>query len=99
MAHHRRTEDRKRHFARIPIKQAEIYMPAMPPLALMEAIGRWFGARRRRRALEQLLTLDRHLLVDIGLDRERVTSALRRGAGPGSATSGSAGAAKPRKCA
>lgn len=95
MTHHH-SEHSEQRPARVPVRLPEIYMPAMPPLALMEAIGRWVHARRRRRALEQLLALDCHLLADIGLDRERVTQALRRRAGRAKLGHG---AAKARDCA
>jgi uncharacterized protein YjiS (DUF1127 family) len=63
-----------------PPTQAElerIYMPAMPPLDLFAAIGRWIGRWRRRRSLRRLLDLDDHLLQDLGYTRTELIRAVR----------------------
>jgi uncharacterized protein YjiS (DUF1127 family) len=63
----------------------DIYMPAMPPLRQTEAVSRWVGGLRRRRALRQLLRMDERLLQDVGLSRERVRQAMHQRPGPASA--------------
>lgn len=47
------------------------YLPAMPPLELGQAVGRWFRAWRQRRARRELERLGEHLQEDIGARPER----------------------------
>ena len=48
----------------------DFYMPAMPPLGLINAIENWFKAWGRRRRLLRLLDYDDHMLEDIGYTRD-----------------------------
>lgn len=53
-----------------------IYMPAMPPLGLIEAIGKRLRELRQRRSLRRLLALDDHMLADLGHCRRALQRVL-----------------------
>ncbi len=84
-----REQPQRRRSAAARTAMPDLCMPAMPPLGLMAAVDRWIEARRRRRALRQLLALDDHLLCDLGLTREHLSEATRA-PGPSAARRGSA---------
>ncbi len=47
----------------------DFYMPAMPPLWLINTLENWFKAWSRRRKLLRLLDYDDHILEDMGYTR------------------------------
>ncbi|MFN3880446.1 MAG: hypothetical protein ACK4L8_03345 [Nitrincola lacisaponensis] len=56
----------------------DFYMPAMPPLGLINAIEVWFKAWNRRRKLLRLLDYDDHMLEDMGYTRDDLLWAARQ---------------------
>ncbi|WP_417585533.1 hypothetical protein [Nitrincola sp.] len=56
----------------------DFYMPAMPPLKLINAIENWFKAWSRRRKLLRLLDYDDHMLEDMGYTRRDLLWAARQ---------------------
>lgn len=50
----------------------DVYMPAMPPLGLLNALENRVRAWVRRRRLLRLLDYDDHILDDIGYTREEL---------------------------
>lgn len=51
---------------------ANIYLPAMPPVGLSRAIGRWLHSRRRARGATPVSALNGYLRNDIGMpNRQR----------------------------
>lgn len=63
-----------------------LYMPAMPPLGLIDSLERWIVARVRqwqrrrhfRRQAVNLLAYDDRILADLGLDRGEIERASRQ---------------------
>lgn len=69
----------KRDLPRPPMP--EFYMPAMPPMGLINALESWVRALLRRRRFRRhflpFLDYDDHILDDMGHNREDVEWALR----------------------
>ncbi|MGC3874780.1 hypothetical protein ACPF7Z_16075 [Halomonas sp. GXIMD04776] len=65
--------------SRTPMR--EFYMPAMPPMGLINAMENWVRALLRRRHFRQrflhLLDYDDHILEDMGHNREDIEWASR----------------------
>lgn len=70
-----------------PVPLPDVYMPAMPPLALITALEHWVWRRvvrtrlwmrawARRRRLQRLQDYDDHLLEDMGYTRQELAWAL-----------------------
>lgn len=64
----------QRSRAGAPRRYPDLYMPAMPPVALIEQLHHWVCRRRMRR----LLRLDDHRLRDLGYSRADLLWALRQ---------------------
>lgn len=79
----RKRQDRKRqsqskpHRAQVPTPY--FYMPAMPPLGLIDVCEKWLARRRRRRQFRRLLTLSDAMLQDLGYERKTLERALAEG--------------------
>ncbi len=53
------------------------YLPAMPPLRLLESVHRLYNAWNYRRRLASLLNYDDHILEDMGYTRAELQMAIR----------------------
>lgn len=73
--HEPRNERTARRAAPLPPLD-RYYMPAMPPVALIEAVARRFGEWRRRRDLRRLLRYEDRMLQDLGYERGEILRAL-----------------------
>ncbi|WP_165855629.1 hypothetical protein [Marinobacter sp. JSM 1782161] len=60
------------------VRMPEFYMPAMPPLALTEALDRWLKLWARRRRFRRLLQLNDQQLGVLGVTREALMEAARQ---------------------
>lgn len=79
LEHCRRAYCQKKRPASPPIR--DFYMPAMPPLGLINWVKcvakAWLKRRRFRQRFLPLLTYDDHILKDMGHMREDIEWALR----------------------
>lgn len=69
-----------RQTERTPVSRQvpEFYMPAMPPLALTEAMDRWYRRWVLRRQFRRFLKLSDGDLATLGLKRETLAWAARQ---------------------
>ncbi|HRP95144.1 MAG TPA: hypothetical protein PL143_02745 [Rhodocyclaceae bacterium] len=70
--HHRLREAERRAETPAHPPLPEVYMPAMPPLGLINAIEEWVRAWMRRRQLLKLLDYDDRILDDFGYPRREL---------------------------